>query len=344
MITLLTATPGGGKTAFAVAEFILKEQEKAKREGREPRKIYVYNIPDLMLPHEPLPALEHWTETTTSELDDSLQAHRFKLDHGSLVIIDEAQEIYRVRASGSKVPPHVAAFERHRHQGLDFLLITQEPALVDSHVRKLVGRHIHIRVTGLGRTQYEWPNTVESPDTKYRTAPVKLSWRLPKHVFGLYKSATVHVKPVRRIPTAVYYLAGIAFALAGLGTYVYRMIDEKTTAVAAVVEPAVSSVPDQPAFGQRVATVGTTVAEFAPRLAGRPESAPIYDGVRVVKSMPVIRGCIAMANRCKCVTDQGTDAGLNDDQCRAWLDNPPYDPYAEPYRPAPVATASVQPG
>ncbi|WP_211170977.1 hypothetical protein, partial [Parazoarcus communis] len=33
MITLLTATPGGGKTAFAVSEFILKEQEKAKREG-----------------------------------------------------------------------------------------------------------------------------------------------------------------------------------------------------------------------------------------------------------------------------------------------------------------------
>lgn len=347
MITLITATPGGGKTAFVVSEFILKEQEKAKREGREPRKVYVYNIPALKLPHEPLPALEQWTETTTSELDASLTSSRFALDHGALVVIDEAQEIYRVRASGSKVPPHVSAFERHRHQGLDFVLITQEPALIDSHVRKLVGRHVHIRATGLGRKQYEWPNCVESPDAKYKSAPVQVRWKLPKHVFGLYKSATIHVKPVRRVPTAVYWLASIAVLFGVTVTYIYNMLAEKTAKAAAVVESAsatVAAVQDVPASRSVTVTApGATVAEFTPRLSGRPESAPIYDSIRVVKAMPVVLGCVSMRSRCRCITEQGTDAGLTDDQCRAWLDNPPFNPYAEQPRPERAKGGDVQP-
>lgn len=349
MITLITATPGGGKTAFVVSEFILKEQETAAKEGREARKIYVYNIPELSLPHEPLPALEDWTETTASELDPSLQSSRFKLDHGSLVIIDEAQEIYRLRASGSRVPPHVSAFERHRHQGLDFVLITQEPALIDSHVRKLVGRHIHIRVNGLGRTQYEWPNAMENPDIKCKYAPVKLRWSLPKRVFGLYKSATIHVKPVRRIPTAVKTLAVIAVVFTAAVVYlVDRLGTQADNAVAAFEEampagvPGAAVVQDVPALGQRVAVVGGTVAEFTPRLAGRPESAPIYDAVRVVKAMPVVLGCVSMRARCSCITEQGTDAGLTDAQCRAWLDNPPFNPYREAPAPAPLPAQPVQ--
>lgn len=350
MITVVTATPGGGKTAFVVSEFILKEQQAAAKEGREARKIYVYNIPELRLPHEPLPALEEWTETTPSELDPSLFEHRFKFDHGALVIIDEAQEIYRLRASGARVPPHVAAFERHRHQGLDFVLITQEPSLIDSHVRKLAGRHIHIRVNGLGRTQYEWPNVMDNPDLKCKYAPVKLRWRLPKEAFGLYKSATIHVKPVRRIPTAVYTLGILGVLFGGVAWYIANMWLDRTSAAVEAVESVVPAelrtanvVQDVP-LGQRVVVPGATVAEFTPRLAGRPESAPIYDAVRVVKAMPVVLGCVSMPRRCTCITEQGTDAGLSDDQCRAWLDNPPFNPYRETPAPAqPVQARSALP-
>lgn len=335
MITLITATPGGGKTAFAVHEFI----QKAADSGRA---VLVYNIPDLTVPHEPLPPVADWAESRPSDADPTVEVSRFKLPQGALVVIDECQEVFRVRPSGSKVPAHVSAFERHRHQGLDFVLITQEPALIDSHVRKLVGRHIHIRATGLGRYQYEWPATMENPDKNFRQAPVKLKWKLPKAAFGKYKSASLHVKPVRRVPTAAYLLGACAFLIAGGGWYAYQSISAKMNPapVASVAKP------DQPASGGVVPlpdrpaqpVVGVTVAEFTPRLNGRPESAPLYDGVRVVKSLPVVAGCVAMRSRCTCFTDQGTDAGLNGDQCRAWLENPPFNPYLE--RPQ---VAQVQP-
>lgn len=336
MITLITATPGGGKSAFAVAEFI----QKAADQGR---KVLVFNIPELRVPHEPLPPLSEWAESRPSEADPNIEVATFKFPHGSLVVIDECQEVFRVRPSGAKVPPYVAAFERHRHQGLDFVLITQEPALIDSHVRKLVGRHIHIRATGLGRYQYEWPATTENPDKNFRQAPVKLKWKLPKSAFGKYKSASLHVKPVRRVPTAAYIL-GVCGLLFGVGGwYAIQSITSK-------MEPAKPPVSARPADQSAPAgvpviqnqpaqpVVGVTVAEFTPRLIGRPESAPLYDGVRVVKAMPVIAGCVAMQSRCKCFTDQGTDAGLNGDQCRAWLENPPFNPYFE--RPQ---VAQVQP-
>lgn len=326
MITLITATPGGGKSAFAVHEFI----QKAADEGR---KVLVYNIPELKVPHEPLPPVAQWAESTPSEADPTIEVGRFAFDHGSLVVIDECQEVFRVRPSGSKVPAHVSAFERHRHQGLDFVLITQEPSLIDSHVRKLVGRHIHIRATGLGRYQYEWPACTENPDKNFRQAPVKLKWSLPKAAFGKYKSASLHVKPVRRVPTAAYVLGLCALMLGVGGWYGYQSISGKM----APPVPVAQSKPDQPASGgvpmlpDRPAqpVVGVTVAEFTPRLNGRPESAPLYDSVRVVKALPVIAGCVAMQSRCKCFTDQGTDAGLNGDQCRAWLENPPFNPYLE---------------
>lgn len=152
---------------------------------------------------------------------------------------------------------------------------------------------------------------------------------------------------MRRVPTAVKTLAIIAVVFTAAVVYlVDRLGTQADNAVAAFEEampagvPGTTVVQDVPALGQRVAVVGGTVAEFTPRLAGRPESAPIYDPVRVVKAMPVVLGCVSMRARCSCITEQGTDAGLTDDQCRAWLDNPPFNPYRE--APA-AAAAAVQP-
>lgn len=55
----------------------------------------------------------------------------------------------------------------------------------------------------------------------------------------------------------------------------------------------------------------------------------MYDGVRVVKALPVVVGCVAMRDRCKCYTDQGTDALLTGEQCRNWLASPPFNPWLD---------------
>lgn len=338
MITLITGTPGAGKTAYAVMMLQL-ELEKA------PRPVFVVGIPELKLQHERAPKVEEWTLLESSEEDETEKEAAFTFPDGALVIIDEAQKVYRPRPVGGKVPPHVAAFEKHRHKGLDFWLITQHPTLIDSNVRKLVGKHIHLRSQWSGRTLYEWPEANDPESRTNRDAATKRGYRLPSKIFGLYKSASIHVKQSRRIPVALYVLIA-AILVAGGGIY-YSM-----ARIGAAVDPVVQKTgPEadrgisaftpraQPAAPDRPSQIDVSPDAWVPRINTRPETAPLYDSFRQVKTMPVVAGCLAMADRCKCYTDQATDAFLTDAQCREWLKNPPFNPWRED-RP-PQATKAV---
>lgn len=187
MITVLTGTPGAGKSAQLVAWLV--EYEK------EGRPIYVAGVPDLDIKHEVMGDPEKWHEPG-------------QVPDGALLVFDEAQKLWRPRPSGSRVPAHIEALETHRHRGIDWIVVTQGPNLIDANVRALVGRHVHLIDMGiLGRRWYEWPH-IADPLT-YKSAPIKKGYKLPKHVFGKYKSASIHNKPRRSIPPAVV-VAGVA--------------------------------------------------------------------------------------------------------------------------------------
>lgn len=70
---------------------------------------------------------------------------------------------------------------------------------------------------------------------------------------------------------------------------------------------------------------------FVPRIKERPESAPLYDGVRQVQSIPSVKGCLESKAKlqCKCFTWQGTDAGLSMDECLAYMQSTPFDPWRQ---------------
>lgn len=196
MITLITGAPGAGKSA-ALVDLLQSECQR--------RALYVSGIPELSLPHVSLDDEMRWPEL---------------VEDGAAVVIDEVQRVWRPRGAAAKVPPAIAALETHRHRGLDFYLVTQHPKLLDANVRALVGRHVHLRDVGiLGRWWYEWPEC--SNEIAYKAAPVKKSYRLPKKVFGLYKSASLHVKPIRSIPRSVFILGA---ALAGGSVLAYNTV------------------------------------------------------------------------------------------------------------------------
>ena len=49
-----------------------------------------------------------------------------------------------------------------------------------------------------------------------------------------------------------------------------------------------------------------TEEDYQPRIAERPETAPIYDGMnKAVKVMPWPSACVKSDNGCNCYTDQG---------------------------------------
>lgn len=327
-ITLITATPGGGKSALAVQRMM-----KAHKNGRP---LFVGGIPELKLDHSPLPPISDWTEMRPDPDNPDLMLPYFTFPPNSLIVIDEAQRIFRPRASGSKVPDHVAAFETVRHTGVTFLLMTQNPTFIDAHIRKLVGEHVHLRDVGLlGRWYYEWPECA-NPEN-FATAPIKKKWSLPKETFGFYKSSSMHIKRSYSVPPAL--LALVACVLGG-GYLVYSTfatIKEKTEPAKPYTSDAGQGAKPAPVLThplQLANDPSAYLASFSPVIPGRPESAPIYAMVRTVKDMPRVVGGMCTQTKCVCITQQGTNAGLDDFQCREWLKNPPFDPYRDP---APLA-------
>jgi zona occludens toxin len=332
-ITLITATPGGGKTALAV-----KMIAEAVKQGRP---VFMQGIPDLKLPYIPLPGVDEWTEIRVDPEDpDQRSLPYFTFPENSLIVIDEAQRIFRVRVPGSRVPDHVAAFETVRHTGVTFLLITQSPAFLDTHIRKLVGQHIHLRDVGmLGRWWYEWPE-VGNPEA-FRSAPIKKKWSLPKSSFSLYKSASLHIKRKYTVPPAMIIIALCLVIGSFLGYRIYgnlrgKLQPETVAAAKAGEQGDAGKSSSSPVPVAQVKPAGPSpssndaseiLAAFTPVVPGRPETAPAYAALRQVKVMPRIVGVACMGQRCGAYTQQGTDAGLDQMQSRQWLTNRPFDPY-----------------
>lgn len=334
MITLFTGMPGAGKTAALVDLLsrlpgdrpIFVHYDPAAK--RRPDQIVLHE--SLLIPHQPI----HANEWPGALPDDAI------------LIIDEVQDVWRPRGSTTKVPDAIAALETHRHSGIDIYLTTQAPRLVDANVRGLIGRHVHIRDTGwLGRHWYEWPECNDS--MVWKSCPVKKSYKLPAKVFDLYKSAVTHNKPIRSTPAALYWAIALIVLAVGLAIASYRVFSRDRAPVAsaapAPVGSSVGSALPAPRLSSSSGPIDDRV-DFIPRVSGKPESAPAYDHLRVIVAMPVVRGGMCVGEKCKCITDQGTDAGLSNADCRAYVSSPPFDPYRAPAAPATTLAGGASAG
>lgn len=315
MITLITGIPGSGKTSWLVAWLM-------QQTGRP---IFVDGIPELKLPHEPCPPLPEWTHERPDPSSASGKKLCFSFPPNSVICIDEAQRVYRPRPVGSKVPPEVAAFETHRHEGLDFFLLTQNPTLIDANVRKLVGRHIHFRATWAGRYMHEWNECADVESSTARNLAATTRYKLPKEAFGQYKSAELHTKHKARIPMVAYVFAGALVALAGAAWHLYGRFQQ-------IAAPASPTVPGKASQGQggpvstggitRLTTAAEYVEHYRPRIAELPHTAPAYDEVTKPADAPVPVGCIdSKRTGCLCYDQQGTHYHTSQEMCRQIMAN-----------------------
>lgn len=298
MITLFTGVPGSGKTA-ALIDLLVRELTDVP--------LYVHfdptvkRRPDLVPLHESL---------TLAHQPVHADKWHLELPDACTLIIDEVQDVWRPRGPGSKVPDAIAALEVHRHSGNDIYLTTQSPKLVDSNVRALVGRHVHIRDLGfLGRWWYEWPECADNCSNGWKNAPIKKRYKLPKSVFSLYKSASVHIKPIRSFPK-MFVLAMVALVAVALLSYrAYSSVRDKLhpqAAAAVVASPAGFNASASKGGPVVKMTPAEYVASYQPRLEGLPQTAPRYDEVTAPKIAPYPAACVSMGARCDCFTQQAT--------------------------------------
>ncbi|WP_455262562.1 zonular occludens toxin family protein [Neisseria sp.] len=333
MLYLLTGVPGSGKTLKVVSML-------AKQKDFMNRPLYVDGIPDLKIPHEEIPEGE------------SIQTWPKWAPPGAIIVVDECQRIFRPRPSGSKVPDYVAELETHRHRGLDFLLITQHPRLIDVHLRSLIEHHTHFSKTNLGlRRKLEWTTGgAKDPESRANIKEALISvYRLDKSVYGLYKSAEEHTK-IRTKKSKLLMLFPLALCLIGYGIWSFsgfwgRFVGEeqstdKTTEVNKTAEnaPTTTQTPQETATGRyETQTIQAeqpkphiSEDDYKPRIDNRPETAPIYDGMnKAVKTMPWPSACVKSDNGCNCYTDQGTKIKeISKKTCVQYVnDGLPFNPY-----------------
>lgn len=312
MIILITGTPGSGKTLFTVAELLAGQFKD--------RPLFVNGIPQLLLPHQVLSDqdVEKWHEGGVPGQDGQ---PTFEVKN-AVIVVDEVQRIARPRAASQKVPDWIAALETHRHKGVDFIIITQHPQLLDVNIRRLVGRHLHVRRTFALKAAvvYEWDHC-ENPGN-VKQAATRL-WRYPRAAFKLYKSSELHTKAGGRLPF-VAYIAIVACLVTPflvwksasqlLGTFAQDKTIEKVGSTVAGNPVGTASAGQKDA--KRVQTTGELVASLRPRLNGLEHTAPYYDHLTAPKRVPVPAACVQSKSQgCKCYTQDATPYAVEQSMC-----------------------------
>lgn len=309
-ITLITGLPGNAKTLKAIGH----TKEWAEREDR---KVFYSGIKDCMIPG--------WEEIDPVKWTDC--------PPGCIIFIDEAQKTFRNRTISSNAPYHVTELEEHRHRGIDFVMISQHPRLLDPAIKTLTQTHMHmVRIWGMeASTIHRWDGVRDNCDKPAgRKDSEKTKWKFDKSLYGMYHSADVHTIK-RRIPGRVIALGGMALSIIALGWYGVAKVnpnnkkDFSPSGLSADGKPVSTGLGPQ---GQQAAKFDPMldaqeyVYKQTPRVAGLEHTAPKYDAITVPVRVPVPAACVAVGSlespkglRCKCYSQQGTPMAIKYDMC-----------------------------
>ena len=315
-LVLVTGATGSGKTCLVVG-WLSEERE---------RPLYVMGIPDLSIEHSPAPPVAEWVEERVSPEDESLRLPYFRFPTNSVLVLDEAQRVYPPRAVGSKVPACVGALSTRRHTGLDVVLITQHPSLIDAAVRKLVTHHYHVHTTPYGAFLLYWVGCGDPSNKASRDLAERKRYKPDSKHFSLYKSAEAHTAVRRRVPKAAVVGAVLVVATAVAGYFSWERLSD--TGEPVVAESVVSresgvEVGRGSMNSERGGSLGY-LAERVPAVAGLAHTAPVYAELARPVAVPYPSGCVQSSSACRCYDQRGGLYRVSQSVCRQWIDNPPF--------------------
>lgn len=289
MLSLITGVPGAGKTSNTLWEFL---QDKS---GRPKFCTPIRGFDPILHGVGELESLDHWQD----------------LPDGSLVLVDECQQYLRPRKTGGQVPDWIAAFETHRHRGFDFWFITQNPGLIDSHVRKLVQSHVHFHraFNTKASTRYEWEQIQPNPDLEGVKAK-GLSRRVTPNseVFKVYESTVLDTHKAR-LPWKWIITLGVALAVV-LAVFLYMRHWAAGLGASQGIEPAPAAAvagSGGVGFAAPPALSHSSIEAMIPRVPGMPWTARQYDDLTQPTDFPRIAACVqSPRSGCNCYTQQAT--------------------------------------
>lgn len=320
MLVLRTGLPGHSKTLNSIKEI----DAEASSSGRV---VYYHNIPDLAIDK---------LKGTWFEFDQPTEW--YNLPHNSIIVIDEAQGWFGTRDARKEMPLHFSQFETHRHKGFDVHLITQHGMFLDTHIRRLAGRHVFFwRLWNGSRvSRYEFEKYTDTDKQSEKKLGKKTIIKLDKSFFGLYKSAVAHNTKFSP-PLIIYGLPLLIIVLAFvIYSYTHRQIEVPSSAP---VDPKVVT------HAVRSAVKPSEASAYAPRVDGLPYSAPIYDSLTTPSVAPKLT-CFYSEDEeynrqnpsrievlvspsssiaCGCFTQQGTKQAVPFELCKTYALNGSFD-------------------
>lgn len=340
MIILATGVPGAGKTLNTI-KFVCEDDQF------KDRPVFYFNIKEVTFDWIELG--DH-KELDNPDLPPSVY-HWYDLPSGSVVFIDECQSIFPPRNVRADAPKHVEQLNTHRHLGIDIVLITQHPRLIDSSVRALVGMHVHYeRKYGWTRVKrITFEKCQDNTDAKAARELAQIKQiNFPKEYYGTYKSAELHTHKARiplKLVLAIGFMALIPFIW-------YFVGDRLSDRAGGDVVPTEASFPTDQATGlnlnsqNRISRPKTVddVAKmpldpeeylklYKPRVSGIPHTAPIYDDLVQPTEVPKTL-CTSYrkqgVDHCQCFTQQITRIEMSFAACKNIVNHRMWDPTLKP--------------
>lgn len=198
MIYLYTAPPGTGKTCWVVKQLVDNWIPDPKNENR----IIYSNIAGLKI------------EGIKSLPDDG---DFRKCEDGSIIIIDEPQDIDHYNSDSRGVNPVAKALSKHRHRGFDIHFITQDPSLLHKYVLKNVYLHYYLWRPAQRKSIeiYTFARAIVTPTAlDFKNAYDKIWWRFEKEYLKYYKSTVLNTsEPKISTKKLSVIITGIIFLL-----------------------------------------------------------------------------------------------------------------------------------
>lgn len=273
MIHYITGVPGSGKSLRVM--WLLTQEPYA---GRKVYSNMEGEGSELPPGHHPIPE-KGWQEC----------------DDGSVIVVDEAQHFWPQRSPNKAVPPDVSAMDKHRHRGIDMILMTQRYTGVDHHIRGLVGKHEHLkRKMGAEVSRiYSQAEAFDPSDNWALKGADSYLWKYPKEMFGTYKSSVEH--------TGAYKFKMDKKMKWVLGSFGTAALCAASFAVYAFL-PASEPEPETPA-----PEVQTPLS---------PQAAQPVQRYARFESGPDVASCVVTPSRCACTDPDGYRLRLPDAVCR----------------------------
>lgn len=303
MIYFTTGANGAGKTLITL-------RDVRAQQLKENRPVYYHGFE-----MDPAKAAEFgWQEFDPKKWQD--------LPDGSICIMDECQNEFPLRRSGSEVPAYINAIAQFRRKrGFDFWLISPHPSLVDVFVRRLIDKpswHRHLKRTFgadlVSQIKFSSPDLkCEEPGSASRGEVSMVAY--PKEVYTWYKSASLHTGK-RKLPKALYVFAAAALLVPLLGYMAFSMLPGGSSSKTKPTEFQQVNLAPQPSKVAAPMSALEYVSSYVPRIPGMPHTAPRFDTVTQPTEAPYPAACVLMADKCTCYTQQATKLQTPDASCR----------------------------